>query len=288
MMRPVTVAAALLLFLGACAQPEPEPTPATPEPSVADDVLFTVLGKMSLHDQSADGEISLRDHHFVTEIMPKAGRTIVVGTLTSANRPDEVLEFAAEGNAFLAHGERVMEPAALHVAHPDGTYIFSYETQSGSMERQPLTLTKRSTIEGMLEAARVTLRQDGEAVSPSRIDPDADLNVAWTSMAGNARVATSELGDLIFIPAFDCFGNNVAHSGRPFQGGPYLTYEDTEYVIAADALKPGLNYSVIVEQATADTERHEGVPGIATYATLTFVDLSTMGEAPDGEACPAN
>ena len=51
MMRPVTVAAALLLFLGACAQPEPEPTPATPEPSVADDVLFTVLGKMSLHDQ---------------------------------------------------------------------------------------------------------------------------------------------------------------------------------------------------------------------------------------------
>jgi hypothetical protein len=220
--------------------------------------------------------------------MPKEGRMIVGGTLASADRPDEVLEFAAEGNAFLAHGERVMEPAALHLAHPDGTYIFSYETQSGTMEQQPLTLTKRSTIEDMPAAAQVTLRQAGETVSLLDVDSETDLNISWTSMAGNTRVASSELDDLIFVLAFDCFGNNVAHSGRPFQGGPFLTYEDTEYVIAADALKPGLEYSVIVEQATADTERHEGVPGIATYATLTFVDLSTMGEAPDGEACPVD
>ena len=39
--------------------------------SVADDVLFIVLGKMSLYNQSETGEISLRNHHFVAEIMPK-------------------------------------------------------------------------------------------------------------------------------------------------------------------------------------------------------------------------
>jgi hypothetical protein len=46
-----------------------------------------------------------------------------------------------------------------------------------------------------------------------------------------------------------------------------------------------LNYKVIVEQATADVHSHLGVPSIATYATLTFVDFQTTG-APQG--CPEN
>ena len=67
--------------------------PTTDRNPVADDVLFLVLGKMSLYDQDVTGDIALRNHHFVAEIMPKSGRKIVSGTLTSAADAAMEIEF---------------------------------------------------------------------------------------------------------------------------------------------------------------------------------------------------
>jgi len=250
---------------------------------VAADILFLVLGKMALYDQSSDGNLSLRNHHFVAEIMPRNGRQIISGTLISTDASKEVLQFSSEGNAFLAHGARVMDPAELHRLHPDGEYLFSYETQSGRMDSQPVTLMKRANIDAMPAAAKVTLSQGDEELSSSNVQPDADLTVSWQSMPGNTRVSDSELDDLIFVLAFDCFGENIAHSGRPYQGGPYLTFADSQFVIAGSSLVSGMSYKVIVEQATADVKTFLGVPSIATYATLTFVEFQTSGETQD---CP--
>jgi len=250
---------------------------------VAADVLFIVLGKMALYDQAPDGNLSLRNHHFVAEIMPREGGQIISGTLTSTDSRGEVLEFRSEGNAFLAHGARVMDPAELHRLHPDGEYIFSYETRSGRMESQPVTLMKRASIDAMPAAAKVMLSQGGEELSSPSIEPDADLTVSWQPMPGNMRAAGSDLNDLVFVLAFDCFGKNIAHSGRPYQGGPYLTFNDSQFTIAASSLLPGMKYVVIVEQATADVTTGLGVPSIATYATLTFVNFQTAGESQD---CP--
>jgi len=36
--------------------------------------------------------------------------------------------------------------------------------------------------------------------------------------------------------------------------------------------------------ASEDVIRHQGVPGIATYATLTFLNAKTTGQS----SCPAN
>ena len=280
---PTVTIVFLLLGLTACGEPENAVIEEQSEDSpVANDVLFLVLGKMSLYDQSPDGEMSLRNHHFVAEIMPKADRKIISGTLTSANDQSQVLTFEPEGNAFLAHGVRVLNPSALHEAHPDGDYIFSYETQSGRMDRQPISLARRDTIEQMPLPAVVTLSQNGLLTLPAEIDPGNDLTLTWESMPGNTRVATSDLDDLIFVLVFDCFGNNISHSGRPYQGGPYLTYKNTKYVVGAGSLQPGQKYTAIVEQATADVTIFQGVPGIATYATLTFVDFETSG--PDERA----
>jgi len=252
---------------------------------VADDVLFLVLGKMALYDQSPTGELTLRNHHFVAEIMPKAGRKVISGSLTSTMSPGTKLDFAEEGNAFLAHGARVMDPVELHRLHPDGEYVFSYQTESGRMEAQPLTLTRRSTIDEMPAAAAVTLSQHGFSATTIAVDSATDLTAAWESMPGNTRMPDSHLDDLVFVLTFDCFGNNVAHSGRPYQGGPYLTYDDSRYVIPAAGLKPGLSYTLIVEQATADVDVFRGIPGIATYATLTFVEFQTAGETAE-TSCP--
>ena len=153
------------------------------------------------------------------------------------------------------------------------------------MSAQVLNLTRRDEIEGMPDAAQVTATQRGERVSSGTLKAGTDLTLAWESMPGNHKAERSELADLIFVLGFDCFGNNVAHSGRPFQGGPYLTYTDTSFTVPGADLKPGIDYTFIVEQATADTTIFEGVPGIATYATLTFVRFTTDGEA-SGAQCP--
>lgn len=255
--------------------------------SVSDDVLFLVLGKMSIYLQSANGEHTLRDHHFVAEIMPKENGTILGGTLTSKNDPNFSLPFNPEGQQFLAHGERVMVADELHDAHPDGTYIFNYQTRNGKMEDQLLTIKRRPTTDIMPEPATLTLSQNSIKIAAHMVNPEQDLTISWTPMKGNTKVKKSELADLIFVLGFDCFGNNIAHSGRPYNGNPYLTYEDSSYTIPAANLKAGISYNLIVEQATADVERYQGVPGIATYATLTFLDANTTGTAA-GETCPVN
>lgn len=291
--RPTFTIALLLFGLTACSKSDPiehsqqrntRSAEQSVDSPVADDVLFLVLGKMALYDQSPDGDLSLRNHHFVAEIMPKAGREIISGTLTSASDDSQVLEFKPEGNAFLAHGARVLDPGELHQLHPDGDYYFSYQTQSGRMDRQSISLHKRATIEQMPMPAAVTLSQNGSAALPAEIDPGRDLSLAWEPMPGNTGVASSALDDLVFVLVFDCFGNNIAHSGRPYQGGPYLTYKDSEHVVAAASLEPGQKYKAIVEQATADVTIFQGVPAIATYATLTFVNFQTTGVAA-GKRC---
>ena len=98
---------------------------------VASDVLFLVLGKMSIYKQQIDGSFKLRDHHFVAEIMPKTGRKILSGTLTNKSNPKQKLVFKNEGLAWLAHGARVQQAEELHQLHADGVYLFDYLSQSG-------------------------------------------------------------------------------------------------------------------------------------------------------------
>jgi len=249
---------------------------------VNEDILFLVLGKMSIYTQDIIGNHTLRDHHFVAEIMPKETGEILGGTLTSANDPDFILPFNPEGRQFLAHGARTLTPEELHIAHPDGTYLFNYKTPNGAMIAQPLTLKRRDTTDIMPLPSTLSLTQNGKSVTPDLVNPTQDLTIHWTPMNGNMSAKDSELDDLIFVLAFDCFGNNIAHSGRPYNGKPFLTYKDTEFTIPAHDLKEGVSYNLIVEQATADVMRHQGVPGIATYATLTFLDAQTIGQS----TCP--
>ena len=152
------------------------------------------------------------------------------------------------------------------------------------MDMQPINLGKRATIEQMPLPAAVTLSQNNSVAMTAEIDPDIDLTLAWEPMPGNTRVAASDLDDLIFVLVFDCFGNTIAHSGRPYQGGAFLTYRDSQYVVDAASLEPGQKHKAIVEQATADVTIFQGIPGIATYATLTFLEFQTSGVA-EGKSC---
>ena len=94
------------------------------------------------------------------------------------------------------------------------------------------------------------------------------------------------MDDLLFVIMADCNGVRRAHSGRPYENTPYLTYADTDFVIPAEKLLPGSAYQLSVEHAVLDTSSEHGVIGFATFATTTFLDLQTTGTAVPGEACP--
>jgi hypothetical protein len=83
----------------------------------------------------------------------------------------------------------------------------------------------------------------------------------------------------------DCDGVRRAHSGRPFENTPYLTYTDESFVIDASRLLPENVYQLSVEHAVLDTTLEHNVPAFATYATSTFLDIRTTGEAEPGSAC---
>ena len=94
-----------------------------------------------------------------------------------------------------------------------------------------------------------------------------------------------EKDDLLFVIMGDCDGVRRAHSGRPFENTPYLTYADTHFVIKAEQLLPENVYQLSVEHAVLDTTTEHEVTAFATFATTTFLDIKTSGKALEGKAC---
>jgi hypothetical protein len=79
---------------------------------------------------------------------------------------------------------------------------------------------------------------------------------------------------------------NVTEFKQAFENTPYLDYVATEFIIPAEQLLPENAYQLSVEHAILDTTITEGVPGFATFATTTFLDIMTLGSATGEAACP--
>jgi hypothetical protein len=129
------------------------------------------------------------------------------------------------------------------------------------------------------------LSQGGALVEPEKIDPNLDLRVTWSSFESGAPDPLEIMDDLLFVIMGDCDGTRRAHSGRPFEGTPFLTYRDTAFTIDAELLRPDNVYQLSVEHARLNTSREHDVVAFATFASTTFLDLQTTGTAAAGEAC---
>ena len=95
------------------------------------------------------------------------------------------------------------------------------------------------------------------------------------------------MDDLLFVIMADCDGLRRAHSGRPYENTPYLTYADKSFVIKARQLVPENVYQLSVEHAVLDTSMQHEVVAFATFASTTFLDIRTTGKAEPGTACHA-
>jgi predicted enzyme related to lactoylglutathione lyase len=243
-----------------------------------DDVTFFVIGKHANYSQTAAGELEPVDFSFFSEIF-----------LTSSGDADdaslrfptgEVIDYkdmrkaygGDRDNLLLVSGEdRYTTFADLQRRYPDGDYTVSFATPSGSVDEGILTFQERP----LPDAPVIALRQ-GDGDDCAILAPGQDVTVAWQPFADGRADPNDILDDLVFVILTDADGIRVAHSGRPFEGRPYLTYADPSHVISGDALKPDSRYTLSVEHALLDdTTRFDGVPAFTTRAVTTKREIRT-------------
>ena len=252
------------------------------------DITFVVAGKTSNHRQRADGRVDALNYHFFAEIFLQDGGRVTEATMLAPISGAAPAPLEDSGYALEHHGGRYATEAALEQAYPDGDYQFDYISPSTGRVTQSVTLKNpKSAGSGLPAAPRIFLAQAGKPVHPREIDPGLDLRVTWSAFTEGGADPAGIMDDLLFVIMADCEGVRRAHSGRPFENTPYLTYADTHFDISAELLVPASAYQLSVEHAVLDTSEEHDVIGFATFATTTFLDLRTTGNEVPGESCDA-
>ena len=256
-------------------------------PQLQTDITFVVVGKTGNFSQSAGGTVSALNYHFFAEIFIQENGKIKQAALLTPDNPFEGIAFSDSGYALEMHGGRYPNEIELEHHYPDGNYIFRYDTPSTGLLEQPIALANSASDSSRLpDAPHIILSQNGRLISPHLIQADLPLTVTWSTFEQGNQDPLGIVNDLVFVIMGDCHGNRISHSGRPFENAPYLDYAATEFIIPAEHLLAENAYQLSVEHAIVDTTITKGVPGIATFATTTFLDIMTLGRASGEAACP--
>ena len=244
-----------------------------------EDVTFFVIGKHGNYDQDVLRQTHSVDFSFFSEIFltSSGDATNAVLTLPTGEEisfaDQRIVEGAEQDNLFLVRGdERYQNYAALQSRYPDGNYRISFESPSGNVDGAVLSFPG----DALPSPPLIEVRQHGEVLC-GYVDAGIDLDVSWTPFALGRTDESGVLDDLIFVILEDAEGNRVAHSGRPFEKGTYLTFADVNHQIDASAMRPGQTYVLSVEHAVlADTHLSDAVPSMTTTAVTTRLRLQAL------------
>jgi len=240
------------------------------------DVTFIVIGKHANYSQDQFGRRTAVDYSFFSEIFLTSGGDADNATLTFPT--GEVVDYqdmryaadSSRDNVLLVSGaDRYTEFADMQRRYPDGEYRVSFATPGGSLDSGILKFDRR----GLPNPPHISMQQDGRLVC-NRVTPGTDVIVGWGTFAQGRSDPNNILDDLVFVILTDADGIRIAHSGRPFEGRPYLTYADTSFTLDGSILAEGQTYSLSVEHAVVDdTTRLDGVPAFTTRAVTTKIDI---------------
>ena len=249
---------------------------------------YVVLGKSINHRQTPDGELTLLNTVFFGEIFKTKSGTVTNGYLSGPGEASDKLYFSTGDVQFLA-GERQFSIEALTKNFPDTTYYFNFDTPDGNIRQMPVTFTRDQGQIRNPGPIRIFLQQDGETADPTAINPDLDLVVSWSKFEKGAADPKGLIDDMIYVIMGNCWGEKIVHSGPAFNDGPNLTFRETEFTIPKENFQPGLPYQVEVEHSEMDTDEHQGIEIIVTYAASSFLDIKTTGintQIPDAPVVP--
>jgi hypothetical protein len=253
--------------------------------SSAADITFIVVVKSSNYAQDADGDLTLLNYHFFSEIFLTEEGTLDAATLTGAGSLADPMAYEARETNYYMEGGHFDTQELVDQAFPNGPYTFSVSTPHHQPEDFTLQLEGPGGETDIPEPIRISLWQENLETHPLSIDPGMDLIVRWSEYSNGAADPRGIVDDMIFIVVADCHGERIFHTGLPFEG-EYTTFRTKEVRIGAGLLKPGQPYSAFVEfPHVVDSGVEDGVPAFMSYATATYLDLRTAGPSAD-EACP--
>lgn len=255
-------------------------------PQLQTDITFVVAGKTANFRQFDNGRVAALNYHFFAEIFVQANGVINQAGLLTPDKPAEIIAFTDSGYALEMHGGRYAAETELEYHYPDGNYIFRYDTPSTGPVEQSIALTNSNSNRSRIpDAPKIILSQNAKRVLPHMIRANMALQVSWSEFKQGDQDPLGIVNDLVFVIMGDCHGERRSHSGRPFENMPYLDYAATQFIIPAEHLMPENAYQLSVEHAIVDTTIMDGVPGFATFATTTFLDIMTLGGANEATAC---
>jgi len=251
---------------------------SAPAEAQQQDVTFFVIGKHASFDQMPDGALKPVDYSFFSEIFftengdaQNAFMNMPTGERIRF-RDQRIVDGPDNDNLLLISGaKRFSSYAELLSWYPDGVYEIEFDTPSGSVSEVALEFP----VNGLPKAPTISLYQDGEPVC-AVVDPYKVLEVRWSEFTQGGADENEILDDLIFVILEDETGKRVSHSGRPFEGRPFLTYANTSHTVAAAAMQDRKEYTLSVEHAVlTDTSKFDSVPAMTTYAVTTRLKFRT-------------
>jgi hypothetical protein len=249
----------------------------------ASEVSFFAVVKSSNYSQKADGELTLLNYHFFSEVFPVSGAPLR-GELTSPyfERPKA---YQQRDRTLYVEGGHFPDLAALDAAYPNGIYRVSIDDSRTRIANGSLDLRGDGGVTAIPEPIHIAIGQGGTAVAPTAIDASQPMTIRWNRFSNGRSDPRGIVDDMIFVVIQDCHGRNVFHTGLPFDG-KYLRYDALDVQVPAHLLEPGRPYSMFVEMPhVVDSIRSQGIPGLASFATATYLDLRTLGTA--STDCPA-
>lgn len=240
------------------------------------DVTFFVVGKHAGFRQDESGTRTLVDYSFFSEIFLRGNGDASDATLTDPEGSRTVYadqrdaEVGERDNLLLVSGKRrYADLAALQADYPDGDYRVAFTTPSGTVRDAQLVFSNAS----LPAAPRILLEQDGQPTC-TVVNPSRGLQVRWSPFSEGGPDPAGILDDLVFVILTDGSGARIAHSGRPFEDKPFLTYAADEFLIPAATMHNGSRYTLSVEHAILDDTRvYNGIPAMTTRAVTTTLGI---------------
>jgi hypothetical protein len=275
----------LIFGIGVSACSKPAPQSVVENKEKPGDLKFFVLVKSSNYAQDQDGNLTLLNYHFFSELFPREGRKIRSATLTRVSDGRD-LPFVDRGETVYYEGGHFNTVNEVDAEHPNGAYRFDIETAALKIENAELMLSGPAGETDIPAPITITFYQDGAPVRPGMVDGLKPLRVTWTDYSNGRDDPNGIVDDMIFVVFQNCYGTRVFHTGLPFDDEDYMTWRASEVTVPAGTLKPGLNHSMFVEMPhVVDSTIASGIPGFTSYATATYLDLKTIGDNA-GDSCP--
>lgn len=247
-----------------------------------EEVRFFVVVKSSNYAQDAGGALKLLNYHFFSEAFASPG-ALVTGQLQVPAGPASKLYEQRNGTLYV-EGGHFTSLADLDRAYPNGRYRVSLRGSRTNVQDASLNLSGPAGRTDIPPPIRISIEQGDRTVAPTQIDTSRPTTIRWTAFSNGRPDPHGIVDDMIFVVVQDCRGQRVFHTGLPFDG-PYLRYDATQVQLPAHLLQPGEPYSMFVEMPhVADSIRSGNVPGFASYATATYLDLRTTGNST--RTCP--